>query len=165
MLNAGMFSSATPEWYTPDWILERVGRVLDGIDLDPCADGERHVPARCHYTVQDDGLSRSWIGTVFVNPPYGRVIGAWTGKLLAEVEAGHVTAAIALVPARTDTSWFEPLHDYPVCYLRGRVRFSGHETGAPFPSALVYLGPNTARFAAEFVDVGRIVVPLRLEAA
>lgn len=75
------YSGGTPEWHTPRSILERAEKLLGGIDLDPCAEAARGVPAKTHYTLEDDGLSQAWSGTVFMNPPYGRSIGAWTEKL------------------------------------------------------------------------------------
>jgi hypothetical protein len=35
------FSSATPEWYTPAEIIQRVDAALGGIELDPCSDPQR----------------------------------------------------------------------------------------------------------------------------
>ncbi len=39
------FSSVTAEWTTPPAVLTRVVQCLGAIDLDPCADGGRTVPA------------------------------------------------------------------------------------------------------------------------
>lgn len=158
LTRAAYASSESPEWYTPNVILERVLPVLgpDGIDLDPCADAGHTVAARDYYTKADDGLSQGWYGTVYMNPPYGDAIGMWTRKLVAEYEAGHTTAAIALLPARVDTEWWQPLGWYPHCFVKGRLKFSGAENSAPFPSVLVYLGPNVDRFEQEFRDIGGI---------
>ena len=89
-----------------------------------------------------------------MNPPYGRAIPAWTGHLCREYAAGRVTQAIALLPARTDTAWFRGIAPFTICFLHGRLRFSGTDTGAPFPSMAVYLGPNPKRFADAFADAG-----------
>jgi hypothetical protein len=154
------YSSATPEWYTPPAILERVVRVLGSIDLDPCSDGPTSlVPASRRLTRADDGLAQLWSGRVFLNPPYGRDIGRWVEKLVSSYEQGHVAEAIALLPARTDTTWFAVLASYPVCFVRGRVRFVGASSGAPFPSAVVYLGRNPLRFYDVFCDLGQIRPP------
>lgn len=63
----GMFSSDTPEWYTPPEIIDRVVTLFGAIDLDPCADAGRGVPAARHFTVDDDGLSQVWSGRVYMN--------------------------------------------------------------------------------------------------
>ena len=152
------FSSESAEWYTPQHIIERVCDVLGGIDLDPCSNSHEHpnVPAAEHYTAADDGLSKDWRGTVYMNPPYGRDIEPWAQKLAQEFAAGRTTEAIALVPARTDTQWFRILAGFPVCFLDGRLKFSGHENSAPFPSALFYLGWDVAKFGVAFEDIGLI---------
>jgi DNA N-6-adenine-methyltransferase Dam len=149
------FSSASPEWYTPPEIVERVLLVLGTPDVDPCSDGKT-IPARTHFTQSDDGLSRDWSGTVYMNPPYGRGIDDWIEKLRCEYVAGRVVAAIALVPARVDTEWFRKFQDFPVCFISGRLKFSGHDNSAPFPSAAVYLGIDRDRFYAAFSTIGVI---------
>jgi len=97
------FSSASDEWLTPPHIIARVVQVLGAIDLDPCSNdhGAPNVPAARHFTAADDGLAQPWVGRVFMNSPYGRSIGRWVDKLVGEYEAGRVTQAIALLPART----------------------------------------------------------------
>lgn len=151
------FSSKTPEWCTPPEVISRTRSALGGIDLDPCSNsGEPNVPAKRHFTEADDGLAREWSGRVYMNPPYGRVIRLWVAKLLDEVDAGRVTAAIALVPARTDTAWFALLRDCTLCFIRGRLRFSNSESSAPFPSVLAYFGPDMDRFVRAFQDMGDV---------
>ena len=159
-----LFLSQSTEWLTPPAVIERVLRVFapGGIDLDPCSDAAHSVPAAHYYTAEQDGLSRDWFGLVYVNPPYGHgVIGQWVNKLVGEYGAGRVTAAIALLPARTDTRWWRRLQPYPVAFVHGRLRFSGHTNSAPFPSALVYLGADVDRFATAFADMTHIRVPYR----
>jgi Protein of unknown function (DUF3102)/DNA N-6-adenine-methyltransferase (Dam) len=155
-----MGSSASPEWYTPPRIVERVVETLGEVDLDPSWHPESPVQARVTYTVTDDGLAQRWGGRVYLNPPYGRAIDAWVAKLVEEYEAGTVSEAIALVPARVDTEWFRRLDPFPRCFVYGRLTFANAEHPAPFPSAIVYLGRNVARFIEVFEQVGSIFVRL-----
>lgn len=151
------FTSEKVNWLTPPEILTRVTSALGAIDLDPCSNsGEPNVPARRHFVEGDDGLAHAWFGRVFVNPPYGRVIGQWVNKLRDEFAAGRVEAAIALVPARTDTKWFMLLRDCALCFIRGRLHFSNSYTGAPFPSVVAYFGPDRGRFIHAFEDIGDV---------
>jgi DNA N-6-adenine-methyltransferase Dam len=148
------FSSESPEHYTPDVIIEATLALFEGtIDLDPCSNSatEPHVPAKQHYVQKDDGLSLSWGGRVYMNPPYGREIDAWVKKLCDEYETGGVTEAIALVPARTDTAWFRRLRNYVCCFITGRLTFIGNDDPAPFPSAVFYLGDDVGMFYHHFV--------------
>jgi hypothetical protein len=158
----GLMSSNTPEWYTPHHIIERVVEALGGVDLDPCSNryGEPRVPAAEHY--RENGLDRPWRGRVYMNPPYGKTIGAWVDKLAEEFEYGNVTEAIALVPARPDTAWWAHLPASVVCFVTGRLAFSDSPTPAPFPSAALYLGGRQREFAETFMDIGNVWV--RLEA-
>ena len=157
------FSSESSEWYTPPEIIEATRAVMGSIDLDPCSDStsEPNVPATVHYTTEEDGLSQPWAGRVYLNPPYGREIGKWTERLQHEYESGCVTEAIALLPARTDTEWFQKLREYARCFLHGRLRFSDCETSAPFPSVVFYLGNERSRFAKTFGKLGDVCVPFQ----
>lgn len=155
------FSSDSPEHYTPTQIVDAVVACLGTIDLDPCSNSKTdpNVPAMHHYTQEDDGLSQVWAGRVYMNPPYGREIGKWVAKLREEYDNGNVTEAIALVPARTDTDWFDCLIDGFKfhCFVHGRLTFIGNTESAPFPSAIVYLGNDWANFYSTFRSFGRIV--------
>jgi phage N-6-adenine-methyltransferase len=145
-------------WYTPPNIVSLVVRVLGEIDLDPCAEIGKNIPASMHYTATDDGLSKLWHGRVFLNPPYS-CPGKWIAKLQAEVEYCRVMEAIALVPASTDTSWLSPvLAKQAVCFWRGRIKFidSNYEPkmSARQSHVLIYWGNNEARFMEVFEQHG-----------
>lgn len=150
------YTSDSPEWYTPKSIIEATLAVLGGIDLDPCSNDATNpnIPAKRHFTARDNGLVQAWSGRVYMNPPYGDEIGQWTEKLRREHELENVGAAIALVPARTDTRWFTALRNYPRCFVQGRLKFSESANSAPFPSAVFYLGKDVARFAQAFASLG-----------
>jgi site-specific DNA-methyltransferase (adenine-specific) len=133
------------------------------ITLDPCSNSHAspNVPATVHYTQGDNGLNHNWEGNVFLNPPYGRDIGVWTDYLVSQYMKGYVTKAIALVPARTDTQWFQRLFDFPVCFVNGRLKFGDAKNSAPFPSALIALGIDADTFADSFKSIGRVYIPNR----
>ena len=83
---------------------------------------------------KNNGLAQTWVGNIWMNPPYGREIGAWMKK--ASETKGLV---VCLVPARTDTKWW---HDYAmkakeIRFVRGRLHFGDSKNSAPFPSAVV----------------------------
>tara|TARA_R110002020_G_scaffold207256_3_gene412657 strand:- start:1807 stop:2415 length:609 start_codon:yes stop_codon:yes gene_type:complete len=66
-----LHSNNTAEWYTPAGIIERVRTTMAGITLDPCSNtlANRVVKASLFYNASDDGLSKTWVGKVYVNPP------------------------------------------------------------------------------------------------
>lgn len=121
--NVDRLKHKSVEWYTPAWIFEELGI---SFDLDPSSphDHESQVPATIKYTVYDDGLSKKWIGRVWLNPPYGPDTTFWIQRL---IEHGD---GIALVFSRTDTVWFQNAFKAAtsILFLVGRIDFiPGHE--------------------------------------
>lgn len=157
------FSSATEEWATPQALFDQLDREFH-FTLDVCSTDQN---AKCprHFTKEDDGLSQNWgRSTVWMNPPYGRVIGSWMRKAWLSAKAG--ATVVCLVPARTDTNWW---HDYAMLgeirLIKGRVKFGDAKTGAPFPSALIvfrhWLLPSGVGICRPFVlqeEEGRVAV-------
>lgn len=150
-------ASGSAEWYTPPHILNLVIELFGEIDLDPASnEGEPWVAARQHFTREDDGLSEPWSGRVYLNPPWD-VHGSparWVTKLADEYEAGRVTEAICLLPARVNTAWMQRLAPYPRCFVKGRLRFGDATGDAPFPVVLIYLGGRAQQFVDLFHTVG-----------
>lgn len=155
-------------WYTPVLIINLVAQVVGQIDLDPCADDAKHVPAHRHFTSLEDGLNQKWEGRVFMNPPYS-CPGVWMKKLRDEVELGRVREAVALVPAATDTNWLNPvLHTQCVCFWKGRIKFLDinyqPRLSARQSHVLVYWGGNQGRFKEVFKGHGFVSLPDRCDA-
>ena len=131
------FSSKTDQWETPQDLFDELNEKYQ-FDIDVCALPEN---AKCdkYFSPEDDGLSKMWSGTCWMNPPYGREIGMW--MLKAFHEGCNGSTVVCLVPARTDTAWW---HDFAmkgeITFLRGRLKFGGHKNSAPFPSAIVVFG-------------------------
>ncbi len=165
-------SSESNEWYTPAKYIEAARQVMGGIDLDPasCELANKTVQAGTIYAIEDNGLTKEWVGRVFLNPPYGREgqdsnQALWTAKLLAERKTGRIEQAVLLVNAVTDRSWFQPLWDFPICFTDHRIRFYGPtgEGGSPVVgSAFVYFGPSPSLFYLAFAQFGVIATRLAL---
>jgi hypothetical protein len=102
-------------WITPKWIIEALGP----FDLDPCAADPQPWPCAAHsYTV--GGLDWKWSGRVWLNPPFDRYeVGKWIGKL---ADHGDGTA---LLHARTEAEWFEPIwrKARAILFLADRIYF------------------------------------------
>ena len=153
-----LFTSDSEEWYTPQHIIDSVIELFGEIDLDPCSNSKinPNVKAGQYYTQNDNGLEKPWHGKIYMNPPYGRVISDWVEKVCAEHKIGNLTDAILLLPARTDTAWMAKLREFPRCYVRGRLKFSGSENSAPFPNVVVYIGKDIDRFINVFSAHGDV---------
>ena len=128
---------------TPEYVLAPVRGALGGrIDLDPCTTPENPVGARTFFTPPQDGVALPWdVCTAFCNPPYGRARERWIEKCILEAQRG--VEVVLLIPAHTDTLWFQKTlrHATTVCFIAGRLRFgvhrqTGQEATASHPSAL-----------------------------
>ncbi len=132
-----MFSSKTDQWSTPQDFYDKLNEEFH-FTLDPCADEFNHKCDK-YYTKSDDGLKQDWSGeTVFVNPPYGRVIKDWVQKSYKESKKDN-TKVVMLIPARTDTKYFHKYiyHKAEIRFIEGRLKFGDSKNSAPFPSMVV----------------------------
>ena len=118
MINKGIMSSDSNEWYTPNYIVAFIESEYGKINIDPCA------------------ASTTSIGEV-----------NWVKKSYKEQQK-YNNIVILLIPARTDTTywhwWIFP-HYSEIYFLKGRIKFEtteGEGESAPFPSALVVFSPN-----------------------
>ena len=131
-----MFSSKTDMWATPQDFFDKYDQEF-GFETDVCASPD-NAKCKTYFTQLDDGLSKDWLGTCWMNPPYGRDIKHWMKKAHdSSVENGAVVGC--LVPSRTDTKWW---HDYVmkasrIDFIKGRLKFGDCKNPAPFPSAVV----------------------------
>lgn len=187
-------SSAKQEWGTPEPIIELARSFMGQIDLDPASSPEHNerVKAGWIYTEQDNGILQSWKSrSLWLNPPYGKIRlpypmvakfqgrtiwldegkehssqAVWVYKLLSEYEAGSFVHAMLLVNAETAAAWFQPLWSFPICFIRGRVKFIDPDTGKPggsptHGSALIYLGSRSAAaFARHMRELGPVAVSM-----
>jgi phage N-6-adenine-methyltransferase len=155
------------EWFTPAEYIEAARLVLEEIDLDPATHpiAQETIKASHFFTRADNSLNREWHGRVWLNPPYGRgEIGPFIDKLVHEIEAGHVTAAVLLTHNYTDTEWWH--RAFPamqaLCFTRGRVKFIDEEGEPCAPTqgqVFFYFGPDVEEFAAVFNAFGAISAP------
>ena len=158
-----LFSSSSDAWATPDALFKQISETFGPFDLDPCAtrqnrkaewwfgdrtnDGHQPIFNNDDFT---DGLTRKWRNimgqpaNVFVNPPFCRekkmYVDPWVEKAINEVDERNARQVVMLVPARTDTKYWQDLI-FPcadlIAFIRGRVKFGGGTNSAPFPSAIV----------------------------
>ena len=148
----------TNVWITPRPIVEALGP----FDLDPCAADRQPWPtASTQWTEADDGLSRTWFGFVWMNPPYSRTVGIWLDRLAAHGRG------IGLVFARTDTeAFFSNVwgRARALFFFRGRIRFhqeDGSVRGQPgAPSlAIAYGGQAAERLDRSNLAGSFVVLP------
>ena len=138
-----MFSSKRLDHGTPDDIFNQLNSEFH-FTLDVCA-GPSNAMVKRFLTKDDDALKSSWKNeTCWMNPPYGRELVKWIRKAFQESRVSGATV-VCLVPARTDTNWFWDfcLDHGEIRLIKGRLRFKGETSSAPFPSMVVVFRPTT----------------------
>lgn len=141
---------ATVEWYTPPELFELMDT---DFNMDPAMpeSGAEWVPAAEYIRRPNDGLAQPWIGSVWLNPPYGRDLPRFVNRMV-----GHGDG-VMLVPARTETAWFQHAakNATAINFLSDRIHFirdDGVQARASFGSVLMAFGHR-----GELTDViGRV---------
>jgi hypothetical protein len=85
------------EHYTPSWLFEKLGVTFE-MDVAAPIGGVPWIPAKESFSQLDDGLSKTWIGSVWMNPPYSKPTD-WVHKFL-----DHGNGIALLVVSRS--KWF-----------------------------------------------------------
>ena len=141
MLNKGLYSSNSNCWETPNDLFAKLYEEF-AFTLDVCASKDN---AKCEifFSEDDDGLKQEWVGSCWMNPPYGRGINHWVEKAYQTGQTGH--SCICLLPVRSDTRWW---HNYvmnakEIRLLSRRLSFQGSTNKAPFPAAIVIFQKTT----------------------
>jgi len=132
-------SSESPEWETPQWLFDLLDKEFH-FEIDVCASSKNHK-CKKFFSKKEDGLKQDWPERCWLNPPYGREISDWMKKARIESEGG--CTVVCLVPARPDTEWWwENCIRGEIRFIRGRLQWPGSSTAAPFPSAVIVMGPK-----------------------
>ena len=140
-----LFCSDKHDWGTPLPLFQEVNKEFS-FTLDAAASAHN---AKCesYITKEEDALSVDWVekakgGAVWLNPPYGRTIGAWLQKAYETSKAG--TPVVCLTFLRSDTTWFHAwaLKAAEIRIIPGRITFDGAKAGAPAPSCLIVFDEN-----------------------
>jgi site-specific DNA-methyltransferase (adenine-specific) len=130
---------ATDSWNTSKYFLEKIHAVVPKFCLDPATNRDSHVVAETHFYEEDEGLSQPWNAkNVFLNPPYS-TLETWVAKAHEEFHSGNAKTIVALLPCRTNTSYFHKLitPSADVLFIEKRLRFGEAAQQAPFASMLV----------------------------
>ncbi len=141
------------EYYTPPEWTAAARKLMGEIDLDPASNefANQNVQAKAYYTKDDDGLSKPWVGRVWMNHPFHRgekpcpppakckkkscikrgyhidkAIPSnkdWIDKLIGEYQSGNLTEAVIITFCNSSETWFRPLLQFPQCFPNGRVHY------------------------------------------
>ena len=134
------YMSNRTDWETPTDLFASLDDEFH-FTLDAASSETNHKCPK-HYTLENSAFNHEGGGeTVFCNPPYGKAIADWARKCSTEASRKN-TLVIMLLPARTDTRWFQDyiLNRAEVRFLKGRLKFEtdGVPDGpAPSPSMII----------------------------
>lgn len=161
-------TSGKTEYYTPSNIIESARFVMGSIDLDPASSEQANkiVKAKKIYTEQDNGLAQPWFGNVWLNHPFGRTANRiWIKQLVMSYENKRVKQACCITYACTSEQWFQPLFDYPMCFLSPRTNYYLPDgrilEGVTKGSVVTYLGPYITKFVENFYGLGKLMFPVK----
>lgn len=145
----GTITGATMDttWQTPPELYGLAAEYFGGrIPFDAATTDANPTNAVECATPEDDGLEMTWPDRVWVNPPYGRELKDWLGKIAFEASQG--TEVIAILPAaRWEQLYFQQALYLANCvtWIRKRVRFIRASTGERVsgnPYANMFVGWN-----------------------
>lgn len=145
------------EWYTPKYIFDALDVDFD-LDVSAPIGGGPYVPASNWLTPSDDGLSLTWFGMVWMNPPFGGRNGLvpWLDRFFAHGNG------IALTPDRTSAPWWQDANRRAdaTLFIAGKVRFirpDGTEGKSPSTGTTLFASGDRAVIAlkdAEYNGLG-----------
>lgn len=175
------YLSLSNEHYTPPYIIDAARATMGSIDLDPASNSLANtiVQATTYYTINDNGLSKSWHGNVFLNPPGGTVNGRsnqqiWLEYARCELDKGNakqlVFISFNIESLRICGSL---LRNSLVCIPFNRLRYySEYQPGVlkegnwnsknkwtnahTHTSCIYYFGYNSSEFINNFQTIGYI---------
>lgn len=174
-------SSRSDEWYTPEWIIEKVRSVLGTIDLDPASNiiANNVVKASYFLTKDYNSLDNPWFcnnDTVFLNPPGGKIgnqsktILFWKRLLQHKhtfKDAIFLAFSIEALQTSQGKEDCEPISNYTICIPSKRLKFWNQleDKNQPSHSNMIVYVPGvidrTETFVKEFQSVGAILRPLK----
>ncbi len=113
------------DWETPQDLFDKLDKEFN-FTIDAAADDMNRKCER-YLTEAEDALMVDFINreTIWINPPYGRTMPLWVAAFGRWAGAG--STVVALLPANTDTKWFEQVWRGAdeIRFLTGRVSFVG----------------------------------------
>lgn len=153
---------------TPVAILDLVRQVAP-IGVDPCWNATCGTCPEVGYTIDDNGLTKSWAGNglVYVNYPFSESK-VWIPKVIDESEGAPI---VLLSKIDCRVAWWKLLRTCPRYRARvqldGYCRFGDSPNPATFSVALWLLLPDEvhrrslmlARFVRAMSNAGEIVYP------
>lgn len=153
---------ATPQKFVDDLPFD--------FDVDVCASRE-NAKARHWITKASNALVCDWRYSqnqtyCWMNPPYGRGIGAWIEK--AHQESLNQCTVVALIPNRTEKRWFRRVWSDAslICFVGQQIKLlhpdpNKEKDRAPYANVLTTFGrlEKPEYIAEELSHIGTVILP------
>lgn len=132
------FKSEKVDYSTP-WSLFLPLKEEFNLELDVCANHENHKLDK-YFTLEDDAMTKDWVGNCWMNPPFSRDLNKWVRKLVADTENFGGTK-VCLIPVRSNTKWWgEIIQKAEVRFIIGEVNFNDEARGLWLPMCILIFG-------------------------
>jgi hypothetical protein len=131
---------------------------IGGFDVDPASGAEDTPIAETCYTKEDNGLTKQWPGTVWLNPPFSDKE-TWFKRLYKQYAHGPTERVVALANAGTDTDWFQEWFSTAdlVVFLDGRDWYT--EDGTENFASMLGVWNPTEDLETYLQTLGTVVEP------
>lgn len=131
-----LFSHQSDEWETPQDLFDSLHKEFH-FTLDVAAT-KANTKCPHFFDKKKNGLIQIWDNVNWCNPPYSE-ISLWVER--AFMAHCYRKTTVMLLPSRTDTRWFHEFiyrtHRVEIRFIKGRLKFVGAKSSAPFPSMIV----------------------------
>jgi len=112
------------EYFTPIEIVNAAREVMGSIDLDPFSSSTANMEIKADLFFDMDGLDHNWHGNIWMNHPFSRKMNKpCIEKLIFQYGKYNIEQACCITYASTSEKWFQPLLDFPQCYLSPRTNY------------------------------------------
>ena len=112
------------DWYTPQSLFKAMDITFD-LDVAAPPGGVPWIPAKRYFTENDDGLTQSWEGFVWCNPPYSTPT-RWLDKMRE-----HGNGIILVRADLSSGAYYRAYEDADWLHVpRGRLQFVNGHGGA-----------------------------------
>lgn len=92
-------SKDSDERYTPRWVFDKLGAHFD-LDVAAPPNGNPNVPCTNYFTAEIDALKQTWMGFIWMNPPYSKPK-PWIERFIQH------SNGIALLPTSHGKWWLD----------------------------------------------------------
>lgn len=132
------FNSEKTEYSTPISLFEPLKREFN-LKIDVCAN-KNNAKLPTYWTVEDDALTKDWIGNCWMNPPFSKQLNKWVKKMWNDTKKFGGTK-VCLIPVRSNTKWWnEIINDAEIRFIIGEVNFNDEERGLWLPMCILIFG-------------------------